>query len=106
MTWHACLACGHRGPEVQMTIVEIPPGEQRPVDVPIVVATDRLGRPLGMEYHQVPERFAHEPRCPDYNARPGQPSRCRERIAAQSVEAAPTPSADVAEEGPSWLRQP
>ena len=102
MTLLTCLACGHQAPDVQMTIVELPPEEQRPVEVPIVVATDRLGRPLGMEYLHVPERFVNEPRCRDYKAKTG--STCQARVRA--MEAPKPPPADAVEEGPSWLRQP
>ena len=96
-----CLACGHTGPEVAMTIVEVPADEQRVVQVPLISAEER-GQIRGFDYVDVKERFAHEPRCPDYNARPGQPSRCRDRIAALApTRPAPAPSD---EEGPTWLR--
>jgi hypothetical protein len=111
-TDHRCLACGYQGPEVQMTIVEIPANEQRVKEQGFPVSWDVKGRVLGMEYRPVTERFAREPRCRDYNPKPGQPSKCRARIAEAEAELArqrldpiEPPRAD-AEEEPSWLRQP
>lgn len=103
VTTHTCLACGYSGPEVQMTIVEVPPAEVRDVDVGIAVSWDRLGRVLGFNYLRVPERWAPEPRCRDHKDPKGA---CAARIRAMS---APPPAAGhgdpaVDEEGPAWLR--
>ena len=104
MTLHACLACGHRGPEVQMTIVEIPPEEQRVVDQGTPVSWDVRGRVIGMAYSKVRERWVNEPRCPDYNPEPGKPSKCRERIAAAEPVHAPTAPPAEADPLPAFLR--
>jgi hypothetical protein len=82
VTTYTCLACGHTGPEVQMTLVEVPPDEQRVIEQGFPVSWDVRGRVLGMEYRPVTERYAREPRCRDYNPKPGQPSKCKARIAA------------------------
>lgn len=97
-----CLACGHTGPEVAMTIVEVPPGEQRVVSVPLVSAEER-GQIRGFDYVEAREHFAHEPRCPDYNAKPGQPSACQARRQSVEPAAPPPPDADP-DPLPAFLR--
>jgi hypothetical protein len=98
----SCLACGAESHDVAMVLIDhddkqrpdyLPLAEQRVVEVPIVSAEDQRGV-KGFEYAQVRERYISEPRCRDKAA-------CQGRVKAlQPIEA---PSADRAEEGPSWL---
>lgn len=61
-----CLACGHEGPDVRMTLVEY--ADPRPVEVTIPVAHDRHGRVTGNETRTVPGRYGSEWRCSDHAA--------------------------------------
>ena len=77
-----------------MTLIEVPKGEQRVVQVAIPVAETQRGV-AGFEYQDVREQWIHEPRCRDKVA-------CAERVKALEpvVVALAEP---VVEEGPSWL---
>lgn len=106
---HACLACGVRDADVHMALVDLEDegvtvGEQRLVEVPIVVAEDRH-QVRGMEYREVRERYVNEPRCRDRAA-------CRRRQdawrATQAMQVATPPAADATrlitpERRPSWI---
>ncbi len=95
---HTCLACGLKDYDVRMTLVEVPEGEQRIIDVAVVTSEDGHGRPTGMETRQVRERFAAEPRCRDKVA-------CREREAAALAEwkASQVKVAPAASDDQAWL---
>jgi hypothetical protein len=76
---HTCLACGYKGFDVAMRLVEVDEQEARIVDVAITTHEDSHGRPTGMDVRQVRERYVNEPRCRDRKA-------CREREAAALAE--------------------
>lgn len=91
-TPHTCLSCGLRDYDVRMALVDladpkanlhpVEEPDQRIVEVPVTTMTDGHGRPTGMEYHQVRERYVTEPRCRDRAA-------CLTRARAAEEESEP-----------------
>jgi hypothetical protein len=72
-----CLACGHEGWDVSMTLVEFE--DPVMVEVAIAVSEDRRGRVLGNEIRRVPGRYGAEWRCHDKAA-------CADRLLALSPD--------------------
>jgi hypothetical protein len=74
-----CLACGHEGHDVTMSLVEY--SDPLPVEVAIPVSHDGRGRVIGNEVRTVPGRYGAEWRCTDGVA-------CAERLASLPPAAA------------------
>lgn len=75
-----CLACGHRGTDVSMALVEYP--DPQPVEIALPVAHDRSGRVTGNELRTVAGRFGSEWRCRD---RTGCDGRLEDQARARAV---------------------
>lgn len=103
-----CGACGHESYDAVMKVVELPPEEQRSVEVFVPMNAREDATPMPIKVREV---YAAEPRCRDIAA-------CKERVASYeltvlrltpdvvefipSSEAEPPSPAEPAKEDQQW----
>jgi hypothetical protein len=89
---YACLRCGLASWDVKMKLVIVPEEERRAINVPIETEV-RKGLLPEVEYREVTELYAREPRCRDTAG-------CDERVAAYQLTqmAKPEPEEEPAKE--------